>query len=59
MYLDRISLTDAACMQPVEQLRWGDTDHRDSLQLLRGASNSVNGDRTQEYLMARLQERAK
>lgn len=32
------------------------TDHLDNLQLLCGACNSVKGDRTQEYLLARLSE---
>ena len=36
----------------------GGTDHLDNLQLLCGACNSVKGDRTQEYLLARLSERA-
>ena len=36
----------------------GGTDHLDNLQLLCGACNSVKGDRTQAYLMARLGERA-
>ena len=36
----------------------GRTDHLDNLQLLRDAYNSVKGNRTQEYLMARLSERA-
>lgn len=36
----------------------GGTDHLDNLQLLCGACNNVKGDRTQEYLLARLSERA-
>ena len=36
----------------------GGTDHLDNLQLLCGACNSFKGDRTQEYLLARLSERA-
>ncbi|MCY3749071.1 MAG: HNH endonuclease [Chloroflexi bacterium] len=36
----------------------GHTYHLDNLQLLCGACNSVKGDRTQEYLVARLSERA-
>ena len=59
MDLIRIFPTCAACMQSVEQLQWGDTDHLDHLQLLRGARNSVNGDGTQGYLLASLQERVK
>ena len=35
----------------------GGTDHLDNLQLLCAACNSLKGDRHQEYLMARLQER--
>ena len=35
----------------------GGTDHVGNLQLLCGACNSLKGDRPQEYLMARLQER--
>ena len=34
----------------------GGTDHLDNLQLLCGACNSLKGDRSQEYLMARLKE---
>ena len=36
----------------------GGTDHLDNLQLLCGALNSPTGDRMQEYLLARLSERA-
>ena len=36
----------------------GGTDHLGNLQLLCGACNSLKGDRTQEYLMARLSETA-
>ena len=39
----------------VPQVRGG-TDHLDNLQLLCGACNSLKGDRTQEYLVARLKE---
>ena len=34
----------------------GGTDHLDNLQLLCGACTSLKGDRSQEYLMARLKE---
>ena len=34
----------------------GGTDHIENLQLLCGRSNSVKGDRPQEYLVARLRE---
>ena len=34
----------------------GGTDHLDNLQLLCGACNSLKGDKSQEYLMARLKE---
>ena len=36
----------------------GGTDHLGNLQLLCGACNSLKGDRPQEYLLARLKERA-
>ena len=36
----------------------GGTDHMDNLQLLCGHCNKVKGDRTQEYLVARLREMA-
>lgn len=36
----------------------GPTDHLENWQLLCGACNSVRGDRTHEYLLARLSERA-
>ena len=41
----------------IPRLRGG-TDYLDNLQLLCGACNSFKGDRTQEYLLARLSERA-
>ena len=36
----------------------GGTDYLDNLQLLCGALNSLAGDRTQEYLLASLNQRA-
>ncbi len=36
----------------------GGTGHMENLQLLCGACNSIKGDRSQEYLLARLKERS-
>ncbi len=36
----------------------GGTGHRENIQLLCGACNSIKGNRSQEYLLARLKERA-
>ena len=58
MDIIRVFPTDAACMQHAEQLRWGETNYLDNLKLLCAAYNSVKGDRTQEHLLARLQEQA-
>ena len=58
MDIIRIFPSEAACMQRVNQLRRGDTDHLDNLQLLCGARHSVKSDRTQEHLLVRLQGRA-